>query len=370
MSTLLHWVSLSLVPGLGDVGIRALVNYFGDAQSVLAATRKELISDAGLKHSVVDHLVRTETVLDRGKEELDKLKDFGGKAICLADAQYPELLKQISRPPVVLYTIGNQEILETYCVAIVGSRAATAYGQQSSFKLAADLALRSVGVVSGMAYGIDTQAHAGSLSVSGATIAVLGCGLDIVYPYQNKKLYDRIKNNGLLVSEYPLGTRPDGFRFPARNRIIAGLSNGVVIVEAAKKSGSLITASMALEEGREIFAVPGRIDSFKSAGTHWLLQQGAKLVQNVDDILEELGSEGQVHRSGKAVQDQTKIGVDSETDESILLSNLDVYPMKKDELIVRSSLPVARVNELLLLMELEGHVEMLPGGEVRRRAEN
>lgn len=368
MSHILEWVSLSLVPGLGEVSIRLLVNYFGGADKVLQATRKQLVNEAGLRSGVADQLVRTDAVLARGEEELDKLNRFGGKAVCLADERYPKLLGQISRPPVVLYTVGKQELLESYCVAIVGSRAATTYGRRSSYNLAQDLAGRSVTVVSGLALGIDTGAHAGSLAVSGSTIAVLGCGLDVVYPYQNRKLYEQIKTDGVLVSEYPLNTRPDGFRFPARNRIIAGLSLGVVIVEAAKKSGSLITAGMALEEGREIFAVPGRIDSFKSAGTHWLLQQGAKLVQHVDDILEEL-SPGMMPGDGQPEEPQKQAAPAPDTDESALLNSLDAYPKKRDELIHGSSLSAARVNELLLFLELEGFVEMLPGDEVRKIVE-
>jgi len=365
VSHILDWVSLSFVPGLGDVGIRSLVSYFGSADRVLLATHKDLVNGAGLKSDVADHLIDRDAVLSRAEEELEQLERFGGKALCLADENYPKLLRQINRSPVVLYTVGQQELFDCPCVAIVGSRAATTYGRQSSYRLAENLASRSVTVVSGLALGIDTQAHAGSLSVSGSTIAVLGCGLDVVYPYQNRKLYEQIRADGLLVSEYPLHTRPDGFRFPARNRIIAGLSLGVVIVEAARKSGSLITASMALEEGREIFAVPGRIDSFKSAGTHWLLQQGAKLVQSVDDIFEELAP-GLI-RDGDLSGKSKKTIVDLDPDESALLNSLDVYPIKRDELIHKVSFSPARVNELLLFLELEGLVEMLPGDEVRKR---
>jgi len=365
VSHILDWVSLSLVPGLGDAGIRSLVSYFGSADRVLLATRKDLVNGAGLKNDVADQIIGRNAVLNRGEKELEKLEHFGGKAICLADENYPKLLRQISRSPVVLYTVGHQELFDCPCVAIVGSRAASTYGRQSSYNLAQKLASRSVAVVSGLALGIDAQAHAGSLSIAGPTIGVLGCGLDVVYPYQNRKLYEQIKADGLLVSEYPLNTRPDGFRFPARNRIIAGLSLGVVIVEAARKSGSLITASMALEEGREIFAVPGRIDSFKSAGTHWLLQQGAKLVQSVDDIFEEFAP-GLI-RDEDLSEKPRKTAIHLDSDESVLFNSLDAYPMKRDELIHKVSFSPARVNELLLFLELEGLVEMLPGDEVRKR---
>ncbi len=286
-------------------------------------------------------------------------------ALCLADSDYPELLKTIVDPPHVLYVQGNLELLHSSCVAMVGSRAATAYGKRAAFTLARDLAEAGVTVVSGLAIGVDSEAHRGALSVHGATIGVLGCGLDVTYPRQNARLYEKIRREGLLLTEYCLGTKPDGFRFPARNRIIAGLSHGVVVVEAAKKSGSLITAEMALDEGREVFAVPGQIDSFKSSGTHWLLQQGAKLVQSAEDVLDECGGGLGVLPAvpiGSTVLSVT--GIDSESAE--LLRKIDVYPSARNELIARSGLSSAKIAELLLLLELEGLVEMLPGDEVRR----
>jgi len=366
VSRILEWVSLSLIPGLGDMGIRALVNHFGTVSGVLRAGRKKLESETRLKSSVVEQLADRDSILKRGEAELARLKKFGGKAVCLDDIQYPELLKQSSRPPVVLYTLGNVDILKRYCVAIVGSRAATDYGKRCGFNLARDLASKSTVVVSGMALGIDTEAHRGSLSAAGETAAVLGCGLDVIYPYRNKYLYNQIRDRGVLVSEYPLGTKPDGFRFPARNRIIAGLSLGVVVVEAAKRSGSLITASLALEEGREIFSVPGRIDSFKSAGTHWLLQQGAKLVQCADDIFEEFASFGRKpSHSAVVLEEQEVLAVDE--NQRTLLELMDSYPIHRDELISRSQMSPAQVNELLLYMELEGLVEILVGGEVQKR---
>ncbi len=366
VSRILEWVSLSLIPGLGDMGIRALVDHFGTVSEVLGAGRKKLESETRLKSSVVERLANKDNALKRGEAELARLKQFGGKAVCLDDKQYPELLKQISRPPVVLYTLGNADILSKHCVAIVGSRAATDYGKRCGFNLARDLSFNSVVVVSGMALGIDTEAHRGCLSATGRTAAVLGCGLDVIYPYRNKHLYDQISDRGVLVSEYPLGTKPDGFRFPARNRIIAGLSLGVVVVEAAKKSGSLITAGLALEEGREIFSVPGRIDSFKSAGTHWLLQQGAKLVQGADDIFEEFSPLDSEPSRSAGVSEEQDVPTGDENQRK-LLELMDSYPIHRDQLISRSQMSPAQVNELLLYLELEGLIEILVGGEVRKR---
>lgn len=286
-------------------------------------------------------------------------------AICPDDEGYPELLQETVCPPPVLYLQGRGELLNSECVAMVGSRAATAYGRRSAFTLARDLAASGVTVVSGLALGVDSEAHSGALHAKGATVGVLGCGLDVVYPRQNHELYAQIRKHGLLISEYLPGTRPEGFRFPARNRIIAGLSRGVVVVEAARKSGSLITAELALEEGREIFAVPGQIDSFKSGGTHWLLQEGAKLVQSADDILVELDSGWKRQGATAGQQSQlSPLAIDAEA--LALFHLLDVYPCTRNELIASSGFAPAKVTELLLLLELEGAVEMLPGDQIRR----
>jgi DNA processing protein len=366
MADILDWVSLSLVPGLGVTGIGRLVDFFAGPDGVLRATAKERSRVGGIRAEALSGLSDVTAVRRRGEQELGRLAAFGGQAVCLEDADYPSLLRQISTPPPVLYVRGRKELLASCCVAIVGSRAATGYGHRIASALAHDLAGRGVAVVSGLALGIDACAHAGALSASGGTVAVLGCGLDVVYPQQNRRLYQQIQDCGILVSEYPLGTRPEGFRFPARNRIIAGMSYGVVVVEAARKSGSLITAEFALEEGRDVFAVPGQVDSFKSAGAHWLLQQGAKLVLSAGDILEELHLCPGLLRANKA---ETEAGcrvsaLDPEL--AAFLERIEPYAMKRDALIAGSGLAPGQVAEFLLLLELEGLVEMLPGDEVRR----
>lgn len=364
-SSIIDWIALGLIPGLGNRTILQLVEHFDDPASVFAACKKGGESCKRIKAKLLTPLSSPEPFRTQAKSLLQRLHSGGATALCLADADYPELLKTIADPPHVLYAQGNVELLHSSCVAMVGSRAATAYGKRAAFALARDLADAGATVVSGLAIGVDSEAHRGALSVHGATIGVLGCGLDVTYPRQNARLYEKIRREGLLLTEYPLGTKPDGFRFPARNRIIAGLSHGVVVVEAAKKSGSLITAEMALDEGREVFAVPGQIDSFKSSGAHWLLQQGAKLVQSAEDILVDCG--GGLGTLSAVSAGRTVSPVNSIDRESAeLLEEIDVYPSARNELIARSGLSSAKIAELLLLLELEGLVEMLPGDEVRR----
>ncbi len=364
--SVIDWMALSFVPGLGCKGIMSLVTRFGSPGEIFSASSAEL-RESGVRTTVLAGLSNPLPFYQKAKLLLERLHRGGADAICFDDPRYPQLLKEISDPPQVLYVQGQIDLLDSLCLAMVGSRAATAYGKRSSFVLAKSLSLSGLTVVSGLAAGIDSEAHRGSLSVQGATIGVLGCGLDVVYPKQNGGLYSQIRKEGLLVSEYPLGTKPDSFRFPARNRIISGLSRGVLVVEAARKSGSLITAAMALDEGREVFAVPGQIDSFKSSGTHWLLQEGAKLVQSVDDILIELGcSSGDVEADRQSPSDSAAEAIDSES--RALLQYIDVYPGSRNDLITLSGLGAGKVTELLLLLELEGIVEMLPGDEVRRIA--
>jgi DNA processing protein len=363
MDEILDWVSLALVPGLGVAGYWRLVGHFGSPGRVLSASREELLQTPSIRINQIEGLGQRELLLQRGEQELKRLAAFGGQAIACGDEWYPDLLRQINDPPPVLYIYGRKELLRGCSLGIVGSRAASSYGRRIAFSLAEQIARASVTIVSGLALGVDVEAHRGALSVGGGTVAVLGCGLDVVYPTQNAKIFRRIRDEGVLVSEFPLSTPPDGFRFPARNRIIAGMSQGIVVVEAAKKSGSLITAQYAIDEGREVFAVPGQVDSFKSEGTHWLLKQGAKLVQTAEDVLEELRP-GSLMNAG--VAGETRDSLPEDPDARLLLSRLDSVSCSRDELIAQSSLGPGRVNELLLLLELDDFVEILPGDQLRR----
>ena len=366
--TLIDWLALSLVPGLGVSSFWRLLDRFTTPEKVLGAPKSEVQRVPGLRERHLVGLFSGEDYREVARTELRRLKAFGGFALTFGDADYPTLLRRLPDPPPVLFVAGRRDLLREKAVAVVGSRAATGYGRKIAFSLAEQLVRAGYAVVSGLALGIDAEAHAGALHGGGETIAVLGCGLDVVYPRQNLPLFRKIRENGVLLSEYPLATQPEGFRFPARNRIIAGMSSGVVVVEAARRSGSLITAQIALDCGREVFAVPGHIDSHKSEGAHWLLKQGAKLVQGIEDILEEL--DGTVNAEFAVPETRQKpvaAGLDPEAER--LLALLDTYPQPRETLLANSRLLPSRFSELLLLLELDGYVEILAGDRVCRRTE-
>ncbi len=364
------WLALHLAPGMGPVSCNKLVAHFGSPKKVLSASSSDLAEVISLRQESLTALYGRgrQHLEDLVKKEIELAAEKNISIIPCDDPLYPGLLRNIHDPPVVLYVMGDPELLSCRGVGIVGSRAATHYGKSVATQMANSLSRQGFTIISGMALGIDTAAHNGALAAEGETIAVLGCGLDIVYPPSNHNLYKRIASAGAVVSEYPLGTKPDSFRFPARNRIISGLSLGIVVVEAANRSGSLITASHALEQGREVFAVPGRIDSVKSAGTQTLLQQGAKLVHSISDIIEEFPA---------AVFQPLNNDSDQKEDEQVLLKKMshaeaelfgfiEVYPRTFDEIVKESSFTAQQTNEVLLLLELKGMVEPLPGKSYQR----
>lgn len=361
-NSLLASIALSFAKGLGAKGYWRLVEVFGTPEEVLKYPPAELQFRTGLQTRQVEGIL-PETLLKQATAELEKHASKNIKAFIPTDSEYSALLKEIPDPPPVLYVQGDCSLLNDVAVAVVGSRSSTSYGRRVAAKISYDLAAAGVTVVSGLALGIDAQAHEGALACSGKTIAVLGCGLDVIYPWQNRKLYESIRSDGLLVSEYPLGTKPDAFRFPARNRIISGMSRGVLVVEAAKKSGSLITAQLALDFNRDVFAVPGQVDSVKSEGAHWLLQQGAKLVQRVEDVLEELPIVEHAVETEPA--DEIAGGIQDEVAQK-MLNLLDSYPVNKEELLARLDVSVGDAAELFLMLELDGLIEILPGDLIRR----
>lgn len=363
MTELHDWLSLYLTPGLGNVLMARLLAVYGEPAAVLRAPVKDLCQVPGVGKKLAKAL--DPTALSRAADrELLEAEQQKVTILTCNDRRYPESLRHIYSPPAVLYVKGDVELLTTPCVAMVGSRAATVYGKRIAGDMACRLARGGITVVSGVALGIDAAAHNGALR-GGATIGVLGCGIDVVYPRQHGDLYEEIIAKGALISEAPLGAKPEAFRFPSRNRIISGLSLGVVVVEAAQKSGSLITARMALEQGRDVFAIPGQIDSVKSCGAHRLLQEGATLVHTVDDIFQELGLGGG-QEAHSCCQVEKRLATALTPEEEKLYGWLDVYPQNIDELIQNSRMAPEKVAELLLLLELKGRVEALSGNQYQK----
>jgi DNA processing protein len=353
------WLVLHLIPGLGNIVFRNLLEYFGSAEQILEAKLADLKAVVGVRDEIAHRILRREFSIDPDQvlKEMDRLR---AKILVYDDPSYPRLLKEIYDPPMLLYVRGHELPPEKGFVALVGSRNPTPYGRRIAEALGQGLAKRSMGVVSGLARGIDTASHWGCLSGKGWTVAVLGTGIDRIYPKTNGELFQRICDSGTIFSEFPPGTPPEPQNFPIRNRVISGLSSGVIVVEATKKSGSLITAALALDQGREVFAVPGNINSFKSKGCHFLIKQGAHLVENADDVLEALGLAG--------LQEQMVLA-DFEGYGSPSLSGAEeaIYEMIGDDpvhidLIARSKrLSPAEASTILMQMELKGLVRQLPG---------
>ena len=364
MDTRHHWLSLAFTPGLGPATLRKLVERFGSAPQILAASRKALKECPFLRKESLAGLCEQKMIAAAAADrELRLAEKTGATLLCWDDPLFPPLLKEINDPPPILYVKGSTQILSDPGIAMVGARAASSYGLQVAERLATELARHDLVITSGFALGIDTAAHRGALAAEGKTIAVMGCGLDIVYPSQNRKLHGQIADLGAIISETPLGTMPEGFRFPARNRIISGLSLGVVVIEAAHRSGTLITAHQALEQGRDVFAIPGRIDSPKREGCHRLIQEGAKLVHSAADILEELAL------ACVSLPEARVQAPPLPEEEGRVFSLLEVYPKNIEEIIQAAQLPSHRISEILLHLELQGLVASLPGKQYQRLAE-
>jgi DNA processing protein len=363
MVLLEDWLTLYLTPGLGPAGCKNLINYFGDPASVCKASQRELLNSPGRPNKKTCEAIGRSDIRIAASKELERATSSGISLLCWDDDDFPDWLLNIPDPPIILYVKGMTRTLNGPAISIVGSRAASTYGLKMAEDLGNQLARQGLTVISGLALGIDAAAHRGALAAGGKTIGVLGCGIDVIYPEQNRKLFETIPRNGAIISEYPLGTSPEGFRFPARNRIISGLALGVVVVEATLKSGSLITANLALEQGREVFAVPGRADSIKSTGTHRLLQAGAKLVLDVNDIISELlvPVEPVSSKPPGSIKSNNSAIAELKGEEKKVMDLLEIYPKTVDDVIVGSNLSVERVNELLLTLELKGLCEVLPG---------
>lgn len=356
------WLRLLLTPGVGRATARQLLARFGSATALWEVSQPELAECIGLTRAAAIASEPAGWDAERTRLESWLAGSADRHMVVLGDDHYPASLLETPDPPLVLFVQGRVEALsERPLLAVVGSRNPTPQGGESARRFAQALAEAGVGVVSGMALGVDAEAHAGALAASGITLACVGTGLDRVYPARHRELAHRIAASGAIVSEYPLGTPPLAPHFPQRNRIIAGLSQGTLVVEAAVQSGSLITAREAAEMGREVFAIPGSIHSPQSRGCHALIRQGAKLVESVDDILEEL----RWSRSGSAL---TPDAPTTSGPECPLLAAMGHEPIGLDALADRTGLPTAQLMAQLLELEMEGLVGRLPGGRVQRLA--
>jgi len=362
MTDKLAWLALRGIPGVGPVLFHRLVQVCGSPAQVLAAPLKELGAVRGVSAALAQAILAFRA-WDRVEADLSRLEAFGAEVLTLEDPGYPVRLQEIPFPPPLIFVKGKITPEDSLAVALVGTRGASYYGLKTCRRLARELARRGLTVVSGLARGIDTAAHQGALEGGGRTLAVLGCGLDVVYPPENRELYRQIQEQGALITEYPLGTAPEPQNFPRRNRLISGLALGVLVVEAGVKSGAHITAQCALEQGREVLAVPGPIDSPTSRGPHRLIQQGAKLVQEVEDILAELPREAApVQPSAGAPPEVSpqRRPVHFRVDDP-LLPFLGSEPLQLEELVQASHLPAPEVMSRLTLLELQGLVRELPG---------
>jgi DNA processing protein len=353
------WLALRRVKGLGCVSFKKLAAQFADPRKIFAASRSALEQVEDLRADAIDGIVDFHEWAEVD-DEISRVRDAGISLVCYSDASYPARLRTIADPPPLLYLKGELNRVDDKAVAIVGSRSASDYGRRVARDLARGLAGAGFTVVSGMARGIDGMAHETALNSGGRTIAVLGSGVERAYPPEHDKLYQRISANGAVISELPIGTRPLAFNFPARNRLISGLSLGVVVVEATEKSGSLITASLAVEQGREVFAVPGEVGSSRSRGAHRLIRQGAKLVENVDDILEEIAPQ-LVTRGGMANAAPLALPQNASAEARKVFALLEAGSLQIDEVIERSGLGAPRVLQILLELELQGYVRQLAG---------
>lgn len=359
---LIAWLRLVLTPGIGIRTAHKLLTAFGMPQEIFNASYHALKQNVPEKLAEQLHAPASDDIKALSDKTFAWLSGQGNRLLTLADSRYPKKLLQIPDPPLMLYVKGRLDLLSADAIAIVGSRNATAQGCLDAENFASALGHAGLTTVSGLALGIDAAAHRGGLKSPGSTIAVIGTGADIVYPARNHALAHQIADEGCIISEFPLGTSPMPANFPRRNRIISGLADGILVVEAAAQSGSLITAKLALEQGRDVFAIPGSIHSPLSRGCHALIRQGAKLVETAEDILSEL--KRQMPVIGDKVPEMPK----AETPASVspLLMDMGFDPVDMDTLCQRHGMDAATLSAELLNLELMGQVESLPGGYYRR----
>lgn len=356
-NSLKYWLAWNKISDIGPKRFYKLLEYFSSTDAAWQAKSGEISKVLNLSPKIASRLFEEKNNIIP-EQELDLILKYKVNVLTIEDALYPENLRTIHYPPPVLYFHGTIVESDKNSISIVGTRKATYYGKMVAEKLSKDLALAGLTIISGMARGIDTAAHKGALSVNGRTIAVLGCGIDYIYPPENRRLAQEIQESGAIISEFPLSTLPERQNFPRRNRIISGLSLGTVVVEAAEKSGALITADFALEQGREVFAIPGNINSPLSNGTHNLIKQGAKLVDNYQDILEEIHI---VLPQKTAENEMVKENTSLTEEEKTIYQIITKEPIQIDEIIGASKLSAGKVSEILLSLELKDLIKEIEG---------
>ena len=357
---------LNLLEGIGPVRVRLLLECFGDAANVLQANRSALVRVKGIGDDLAGTIVQWQSTTDLAGE-LKRAEDFGARLVFQTDNEYPELLREIYDPPIVLYVKGRLLPEDKNSIAMVGARRTTHYGQDAARRLAYPLAGHGITVVSGGARGIDSASHQGALSAKGRTIAVLGTGINIVYPAENAELYERISDNGAVITQFPFNRKGDKQSFPIRNRIVAGMTLGTVVVEANQKSGALITANMAADNNRQVFAVPGRIDSPQSRGCHNLIRNGAALCENAEDILAEFEHLFPNQALGQADDSEPMPLANLTEQEQAVFDVLETTEQTIDTIIAKSDLPTPMVSVALLGLEMKRLAKQLPGKLFTRR---
>jgi len=358
-----YLIGLNLIPQLTPKRAQALFGRFKTFEEIWNAPASAFTNMFGscvLGEAIVS--ARSEAAVD---EEFAKAEDKAVRIVTLVDEEYPAVLREIDDPPMVLYIRGEQPIDPARSIAIVGTRRGTRYGKMIAARFASQLAMKGFIIVSGLAAGIDAAAHQGTLDVGGFTVAVMGCGIDYPYPKRNQPIYERIVETGVVMSEYPMGSRPAKWTFPQRNRILAGLSRGVLVIQAPERSGALITARCALEQGRDVFAVPGNINSLTSAGSNHLIKQGAKLVDSADDIFDEY-PDLQVKRDDPPA-DAADAGPKLGETESAVYELISLEPVHMDDIIARADLSPTEASHILLLLQLENLIEEAEGGRYIRK---
>ncbi len=349
------FIALNMVPHLGPVRLRRLLDIFDSPERVLSARRNELQNVDGLSQALIDSLASWETVVDLS-QELTRIREFGATVLSLEDSDYPALLREIHDPPTILYVWGKIEPRDNHAIGVVGSRRTSHYGLECAKKISYQIAYAGLTVVSGLARGIDTASHQGALAAKGRTVAVLGTGLHHLYPAENRALAEKIASTGAVVSEFPMDTTPDRQTFPMRNRIISGWGLGLLVVEAGVNSGALISASQAADQGRNLYAIPGPIDRPTSQGANRLIQQGAKLVMSVDDILEDVQT-----LFPKAPELLPSKPPDIEGDLLTVYEAITSRETSIDEIIARSGIGAGPATVALLQLEMRHLVKQLPG---------